>query len=138
MNEKNGVTTVRLGERDLRVTLPGFAEREDLVQAWASCADRSPGGEVDVLRMRRVASAALGLCTPLGREARLDYARCNYDVLGYGGRVYAVLAERGVGIADVIRAGATVIDLAVAGLYPRAPEVAARASFSEGGEPPTS
>lgn len=132
----NGVTTIRVGDRDLRVTLPGFAEREDLVQSWAACAARE-GEDVDVLRMRRVAAAAIGMCTPIGREAKVDYARCGYDVLGYGGRVYAALAERGVGLAEVVRAGSAVLDVVVVGLYPRASEVAARASFSEVGEPPT-
>ncbi len=115
-----------LGEKH-GITLPPFAEREELAVAWSDARGRSSSAQL------RVAAATLGLCTRLGRRAGADYIACKCDVLAYGGKVYSWLREQGVSPKEVKAAGDEVIVQVSNTLAPREPEVAAQADFSEAG-----
>lgn len=130
---ENGKKEITLGTATLAVTLPSWADREDLVIAWS---DASKAGDGSALR--RVAAAALGLCTPVGRRSGCDFAAHKCDVRLYGGAVYSHLRERGVPIPEVMARGGEVIGLCAAALFPRESEVKAKADFTgPPGEPVT-
>lgn len=118
---------VLLGEKH-GITLPPFAEREELAVAWSDARARSSSSS-----QLRVAAATLGLCTRLGRRAGADYTACKCDVLAYGGKVYSWLREQGASPKDVKLAGDEAIVQVSNTLAPREPEVAAQADFSEAG-----
>lgn len=123
---ENSQREITLGKATLRVTLPSFAEREELVQAWhVASAD-----EGNYMALRRVAAAAVGLCTTTGKRSRADYGASRCDPLVYGGRVYDYLHDQGVELGDVLRAGAELVTLCAEALFPREPEVASRADFT--------
>ena len=121
----NGRKEITLGTATLAVTLPSWADREDLVIAWSEASKAGDGAA-----LRRVAAAALGLCTPVGRRSGADFGACKCDVRLYGGAVYSHLRERGVPVGEVIERGAEVVGICAAALFPRADEVAAKADFS--------
>ena len=129
MDEKRAVN---VGKRTLPVRLPSFADREDLVVAWGVVVAAGDG-----MALRRVAAAALGLCTPVGRQSRADFARHGCSVASYGGEVYGYMREHGAELEGVVRAGGEVVAMCADGLFPRAPEVDATADFSGAGAPPT-
>lgn len=123
----NGQTKVKIGETELSVTLPDFATREELVMAWHEA------GQGDGLHMpqRRVAAAAIGLCTSTGRKAKLDYAKLGCAPLVYGGAVYGYLREQGVDAAAIRLAGAELVVLCAESAFPREKEVEETANFTE-------
>lgn len=109
------------------VTLPDFADREDLARAWLESAQR---GHRVVLR---VYAAYLGLCTPLGRAAKADWARARCDALVYGGAVYSYLREQGATPAQISAAALPLVGLIYEHLAPREVEVVERTDFSAAG-----
>lgn len=126
--------TVKLGNTTWPVTLPEFAVREELVAAWGACP------EDDFMRLRRIAAAAVGLCTQVGKRAKLDYAKHRCDPVVYGGAAWSFLHEQGESLTDVVKAGAEIVSAIALQLAPRASEVADRSGFSEapaGGSTPT-
>lgn len=130
---ENGKATVKVGKRTIPVALPDFATREELAIGWHEAAKRGDG-----LGLRRVAAAALGLCTAIGRQSRQDYAASKCDPLAYGGGVYGWLREQKVETANIVEAGGECVRLCAEALFPRAPEVAEKADFFGDGESPTS
>ncbi len=130
---ENGKKEITIGKLTLPVTLPSWADREDLVIAWSEASKAGDGSA-----LRRVAAAALGLCTPVGRRAGCDFAAHKCDVRLYGGAVYSHLRERGVGVREVMDRGAEVVGICAAALFPRESEVASKADFTgPAGEPVT-
>lgn len=113
-----------LGEKHT-VTLPDFACREELIVAWGDARSRKG------VALLRVYSAALGLCTRLGRRSSADYAKHRFDLLSYGGEVYGWLRERGVTPAQLAEAAIPVIVAATEATFPRPGEVDAAAKNSE-------
>lgn len=103
------------------VILPDFAAREELAVAWGQARDR--GG----IALLRVLSAALGLCTRLGRQAGADYAKHRFDVLAYGGEVYGWLRSKGATPAEVRDAAMPVLVQVVRATFPTDDEVEAAA-----------
>jgi hypothetical protein len=122
----NGAKKITVGSTELTVTLPGFAEREELIVAWHTASTRD-GGE---MALRRVSAAALGLCTSTGRRAKVDYGACGCDPLVYGGRVYEWLHGQKVALSDILIAGGELVSICVAASFPREAEVAATEDFS--------
>lgn len=121
----NGKTKVNVGTFTLDVTLPDFATREELALAWHEAAQ----GDGTHMGLRRVAAAALGLCTSTGRKAKLDYAKFGCSPLAYGGAVYGYLREQKLETTDIVSAGAELVTLCAESAFPRAPEVAEQADF---------
>lgn len=93
-----------------------FAEREELVQALLGVNGVSSG-------FYRALSAMIGLCSPVGKEAKADYAKCRFDPLEYGGVVYSYLREQGAGYQEIFQAGLACKEQLEQVLYPRADEV---------------
>jgi len=116
---------VELLGRSHAVTLPDFAAREELVVAYSEA-----HGKRGVAALR-VYSAALGLCTRLGKESGADYAKHRFDVLSYGGEVYGWLRKQGLDPVDIGKAGAPIIVALSEALFPRQDEVETAAGNSE-------
>lgn len=116
---------VKLLDQDHAVTLPPFAEREEIAVAHTR-ALRGNGGTLP-----RASAAAIGLCTRIGRLSGVDYAACGCDPLVYGGRVYGWLREKGATLDDILIAGRVVVEQVNAALYPRKAEVDAQVGFSD-------
>jgi len=104
--------------------LPPCAEREELAVAFSDANKR--GG----MARLRVYSAALGLCTRVGRQSSVDYASCKCDPLVYGGRVYGWLREQGASAADVAEAAVPVLTAVMEALAPREAAIEAQEDFS--------
>ena len=117
-------TTITIAGKAYPVTLPDFATRDDIVIAWHEAAGKS-----DASKLRRVAAAAIGLCTTAGRNA--DASFDGAGLLLYGAKVYNSLRERGASIASIIEAGGVVVSVCSEGLFAREAEVEARAGFSD-------
>ena len=60
----NGMQTVTVLGREYAISLPDFDKREDLALSWHGAA-----GAADGAALRRIAAAALGQCTPIGKRA---------------------------------------------------------------------
>lgn len=119
---------VSLLGRQHAVIMPDFATREDLVVAFGEARNKKG------VTLLRVYSAALGLCTRLGREASADYSQHRFDVLSYGGQVYGWLREQGVTPKDIAEAAIPVIVEVSNAMFPRQAEVDAAVGNSEAGE----
>jgi len=117
-------TTITIAGKAYPVTLPDFATRDDIVIAWHEAA-----GKNDASKLRRVAAAAVGLCTAACRNA--DASFDGSGLLLYGGKVYNSLRERGASISSIIEAGSAVVSVCSDGLFAREAEVEARAGFSD-------
>jgi hypothetical protein len=117
-------TTITISGKAYPVTLPDFATREDVAMAWHDAASKSDGP-----RLRRVAGAAIGLCTPVGRLAGASFD--GSGLLLYGGKVYGWMRERGATIPAIVEAGGEVVSVCSDGLFAREAEVEARAGFSD-------
>lgn len=117
--------TITLLGKDWKVKLPGLAAREEISLAWDESA---PAGRS---RLFRAASAALGLCTPLGRRAGADYAAHKCDPYSYGGWVYEWLREQGLTHKQILDAARPLISFVSENLAPREQEVAAKAGFTQ-------
>lgn len=126
MDTANGPASITIAGKSLAVVLPDFATREELVLAWVDASQE--GGNQAALR--RVAAAALGLCTSTGKRAKVDYGACRCDVLVYGGKVYSWLHDQKVELPDVLAGGVEIVTLCAEAAYPRASEVAAKADFT--------
>lgn len=122
----DGPARVELLGRAHVVTLPDFAAREELVIAYAEVRKRPAS-------LLRVYSAAIGLCTRIGREAGADYAECRFDVLAFGGKVYGWLREKGVAPDAIAVAAVPLIVQVSEATFPRQGEVDAAAGNSAGG-----
>jgi len=116
--------TVALLGRQYVVSLPGFAEREEIVGTFAQ-------HQEDEMRLRRVLAAAIGLCCGLGAASGASLAACRFDILDYGGKVYSYLREQGAGLEDVATAGLALVGPIASALFPREEEVAEVAGFTE-------
>lgn len=113
--------------RSHHVVMPDFSTREELIVAYSESGKR---GGVTLLR---VYSAALGLCTRLGREAGVEYSKHRYDVLSYGGEMYGWLRDQGIAPKDIAIAAIRVIEAVGKAMFPRAVEVEEAAKNSEAG-----
>lgn len=122
---------IKVGPSEWPVIIPPeFSMREELVAAWGACPDD------DFMRLRRVAAAAIGLCTRVGTlakraNAKADYVKADYNVLTYGGQMWDYMHSQGVPIAEVITSGIAILS-ALAEEYapPKAAEVKEREVFS--------
>lgn len=128
------------------IVCPDWAEREELLTAWAeqlrqAKADeaREAGGEgIASLRpqMLRIYAAAIGLGVPrIARRAaeadsRADYIATGCSVLIYGGRIYSYLRSQGVEPSQIAEAGLRVLDHVADKLAPRRKEVQDTANFT--------
>lgn len=119
---------VTLLGRPHAVVMPDFATREDLVVAYGEA--RNKRG----VALLRVYSAALGLCTRLGRESGVDYTSHRFDALSYGGEVYGWLRGAGVSQGDIAEQAIPVIVAVAEATFPRQAEVDVARGKSEGGE----
>lgn len=124
------VMVTLLGERH-SVSLPGFAEREELINEWASVETNGP------LASLRLAAAAIGLCTRVGRRVKASYTKMGCSPLAYGGEVYGFLRESGATPEEIGEAGVICLKELRAALAPREPDVAAREAFTGAGEGPS-
>lgn len=114
---------VTIGPNTWPVVFPDYATRQDLAVAWAENSE-------NVMALRRVAAAAVGLCTRVGRLSKADYGRCKCDPLVYGGAVFSYLHEQGVTMEDTMRAGMAILSGLALSMAPSEPEVEERAGFT--------
>ncbi len=120
----NGHAAIDLAGKSYPITLPDFATREDIALAWHTAATAADGSA-----LRRVAGAAVGLCSPAGRRAGASFD--GTGLLLYGGKVYGWMREQGMTVEAVLGVGADVVKLCADSVFPREAEVEARASFSD-------
>lgn len=124
----NGETTIEIGGKSHRVTLPGFAEREDV---WMGYFEE----EKRPRRRRRVLAAGLALCCPtLNAGTSADYAALDFDVVKFGHAAYNAIRSQGHSIEEVQRAGIEAYNLLAASVFPRENEVDEKEGFTEAGE----
>lgn len=122
------VKHVELLGRKHAVTLPGFAEREEIAVFKHECDTK----RMSTFATLRRYAAAVGLCTRLGRESGQTLSAHGYDLLSYGGAVYGWLREQGLVPKDVIAPARTCMDDCAANLFPRESEVKAEMGNSGG------
>lgn len=107
--------------RDHHLTLPpSFFAREALVNANVEAAQT--GGLVVFV----VLAAAIGLSTRLGRKgyADVDLAKCRFDIMVYGERVYEWLRSQGVTHEQLVELTGPVLKPIYANVFPSDAEVA--------------
>ena len=123
----NGAPTVQLGGQDHTLTLPGFAEREDIATGYQT-ETKHPR------RQSRVLYAALGLCLPELGGGLDAYEAADLDPVKYGGRFYSSLMADGHTREEVLGAAVECFQLVCESLFPREPEVSNAESFTEARE----
>lgn len=116
--------TITIAGKAYPVTLPDFATRDDIVIAWHEATTKN-----DASKLRRVAAAAIGLCTTAGAKSGASFD--GTALILYGGKVYTSLREQGASISSIIVAGSEVVSVCSHELFAREAEVDARASFSD-------
>lgn len=119
----NGHASVTIAGKDYPLTLPDFAEREDLALAWHTAAAASDGSA-----LRRIAAAALGLCSALGKRSGAVWN--GRDLMLYGGKVYSYLREAKATIPEIMEQGGHAVALCAESVFPREVEVESRAGFT--------
>jgi hypothetical protein len=122
--ETGATPTITLGGKEVAVVMPeSFAEREDIRTAW---------GEADTMALtRRAHGLTLGLCVPgIAKAAKADYDAMGCDGLAYGKRVYDHLRAQKVSALEISTAATSCYHLCGVSLYPREPEVKAKADFT--------
>jgi len=119
-------TFIDLLDRKHAITLPNFAEREELA---AALHEVDHGKLTSHQTLRRLA-AGIGLCTRIGRESGLTYASHKYDLASYGGAIYGWLREQGVQPRDLVAPGRACLAECASSLMPREAEVQSHADFS--------
>ena len=129
---ENGHTTVSLGGKEYPITLPPFAEREDIAIGYHTEAKRPR-------RQSRALIGALGLCVPAFGLGRLSlYEELDLDLVKYGGRVYSNAMAQGLKREDVITAAPVCFSAVCASLFPREADVDKVENFTDqAGEPVT-
>ena len=120
----NGHAAIDIAGTSYPITLPDFATREDIALAWYTSASAA-----DASTLRRVAGAAVGLCSPVGRRAGASFD--GNGLLLYGGKVYGWMREQGMTMEAVLTVGSDLYKLCADSVFPREAEVEARASFSD-------
>jgi len=116
--------TITIAGKAYPVTLPDFVLRDDIVIAWYEAAPKN-----DASKLRRVAAAAIGLCTTAGAKSGAKFD--GEALLLYGGKVYTSLREQGASISSIIESGGALVSICSDGLFAREAEVEARAGFSD-------
>lgn len=114
---ENGKATVKLLGIDHAISLPPFAEREDIAISY-STESKHPR------RQSRALTAALGLCVPeysMGGVSLLE--DLDFDIVKYGGRVYSAAMARGVKREDILTASVECYRVVCESLFPRAEAV---------------
>lgn len=121
LDTKDTISKITLLGEEHTVTLPAYAEREELHHARIALTQRKG------IAVWRVVAAAIGLCTRIGRErhANVSFADCRFDVLEYGGKVLSYLREKGVSHDEILAVGVPILDAIQANLFPREAEVEA-------------
>ena len=122
----NGHATITILGREYSLSLPDFDKREDIALGWHTAASAGDGAA-----LRRIAGAALGLCTPIGKRSGVSWEACGCNVLAYGGKVYSYLREQRAGIPEIMEQGAQAMALCADAVFPREAEVDARAGFTD-------
>lgn len=124
----NGTTTIRLLDQDWPVNLPDFAARDEMLEAAREASDaQSPS-------VLRVCAALVALCSPVGRELRVDYVKARCNPLVYGGAAYSRLLERGATSEQIVAAAGVILPLLRTSRFPTVPEVAETVDFSPAAE----
>jgi hypothetical protein len=116
------MSTIKIGGTEHAVTLPDFASREEIALAYYQ-------HQKSTTALRRVAAAAVGLCTPAAKGAGATYDGA--DMLAYGGKVYSHLRERGATLPEVMDAGLECVRLCSESIFPRDAEVQSRTGFTD-------
>ena len=102
---------------------PTFAQREDLLVAWAAAGASQP-------KIRRLFGAAIGLCYPeIARKAGADYEE-SLNLIGFGSQVYEYLRARGVAVEHISIVANALHLVCVGARAPRETEVQKKADFS--------
>jgi|TARA_R110000824_G_scaffold293577_2_gene481868 hypothetical protein len=126
----NGHSTVSLGGKDHPITLPAFAEREDIAIGYHTEAKRPR-------RQSRALIGALGLCVPaFGLGGQSLYEDLDLDLVKYGGRVYSSAMAQGLKREEIIAAATICFTVVCASLFPREAEVDEAANFTDQQEAP--
>tara|TARA_R110000824_G_scaffold66827_5_gene173157 strand:+ start:3463 stop:3858 length:396 start_codon:yes stop_codon:yes gene_type:complete len=121
-------TTVDLNGKQYTITLPPFAEREDIAVVYSSEAKHPR-------RQQRALAGALGLCVPaLGLGGVNLYEELDLDLVKYGGRVYSAAMAKGLGRDEIIEASVKCFTACCESLFPRESAVEDKANFIEAPE----
>ena len=121
----NGQTSVTLGGKEYPITLPPFAEREDIAIGYHTEAKRPR-------RQSRALIGALGLCVPsFGLGGLSLYEDLDLDLVKYGGRVYSNAMAQGLKREEVITAATVCFTAVCASLFPRESEVDEAENFTD-------
>ena len=123
---QNGKQMIKLKDREYRITLPGFAEREDIAIGYSS--------EEGQRRQQRALFGALGLCVPELGGGLAAYEKTGCDLIIYGGRVYSALMAAGHDREELATAAVQCFTLACESLFPRENEVTKTEAFIGPGE----
>ena len=126
---ENGQATIALLGKNHAITLPPFAEREDIAITYQA-ETKHPR------RQSRALAAALGLCVPefsLGGVSLLE--ELDFDLVKYGGRVYSAAMAKGAKRDEIITAAVDCYRVVCESLFPREAEVDTAENFTApGGE----
>jgi hypothetical protein len=124
----NGTHVITLKGQDYPITLPGFAEREDVAMSWHEAAGKPR-------RQGWALMAGLGLAVPtLDAPGHQAFEGHGFDVCVYGRSVYNALMGAGHTREELMAAAVVVIDVLCASLFPREPEVDTAANFTDAAE----
>ena len=124
---QNGKQTVKLKGKDYGITLPGFAEREDICVGYQEEAENQR-------RQQRALFGALGLCVPELGGGLEAYENAQLDLVIYGGRVYSSLMSQGHDRQELAEAAVQCFQIACQSLFPREAEVSKTEHFTEPAE----
>ncbi len=103
---------------------PTFAEREDVVVAWAESGSSQP-------KIRRVFGGVVGLCYPeIAKAAGANYDAFDLDMVKFGAKVYEHLRARAT-IGQISIVSNALYLLCVESRSPRAKEVQAKVDFTD-------
>ncbi len=103
---------------------PTFAEREDVVVAWAESGSSQP-------KIRRVFGGVVGLCYPeIAKAAGADYDALDLDMVKFGAKVYEYLRARAT-IGQISVVANALYLLCVEARSPRAKEVKDKVGFTD-------
>lgn len=108
---------IHIQGQTLPVTLPDFATREELVEAYASSGETSRS-------VGYVLTAISGICCPeLVKDIQIGSYEEVLDPLRWGRALYSKLREQGIETSEVMTQGASLLTVILKELYPREDEV---------------
>ncbi|HIA01383.1 MAG TPA: hypothetical protein EYN66_05660 [Myxococcales bacterium] len=117
-------TTVEIDGTQYAITLPPFAEREDIAIVYTAEAKHPR-------RQQRALAGALGLCVPAFSLGGVElFEQLDLDLVKYGGRVYSAAMAKGLKRDEIIEASVACFTACCESLFPREKDVEKAANFT--------